>query len=414
MAGLRLYYEDPYLRTFSARVTATATLNQRPAVTLDQSAFYPEGGGQPPDHGTLNNVRVCDVQMRNGDIWHVLELAPGVAGPEVGDEVAGRLDWARRFDHMQQHLGQHLITAALLTVAGAATIACSVDEETAAIDLDICSLSDDQMQAAEDLANQMIWEDRPVLARFISFAELADLLQRESAGITGSVRVVSIADFDHTPCGGTHPQRTGAVGMVKLLGWSRQKNGVRVEFVCGKRALAAYRSLNHTINRAAAVLGVGRNEVEPALTRLHAANETNRREATLLREQIVAGEAQELLDQAVPIGQARIVCKRLPNRDADQLRHLARSISRHPGTAALLGTVSDQRLRLVVACAADLRLQARDILSAALPLVQGRSNGSALLAHTSGTRLDALDAALDALLARVTESLLAVVQVNDG
>ena len=227
----RLYFADPYLTSFSARVVARAERDGRPAVALDQSAFYPEGGGQPPDAGTLDDVPVLDVQADDGLVWHTL------ARPLDAEIVQGRVDWARRFDHMQQHHGQHLLSAAFEHLHGLRTISFHLGAASATIDLAGGALAAEQAFAAEELANQVIWEDRPVLARFVSAEELARLPLRKPPAVDGPVRVVSVPDFDHSACGGTHPRATGGVGLLHIRRWDRRGDAVRVEFLCGGRAV---------------------------------------------------------------------------------------------------------------------------------------------------------------------------------
>ena len=212
----RLYFSDAYLTRFSARVIARAERGGRPAVALDQSAFYPEGGGQPADAGTLGGVAVLDVQADDGLVWHTL------AAPLDADVVQGQVDWARRFDHMQQHHGQHLLSAAFEQLFGLKTVSFHLGAAAATIDLAATALAAEQAAAAEDLTNQVIWEDRPVLARFVTPEELARLPLRKPPQVRGAVRVVSVPDFDHSACGGTHPRATGGVGLAHLRRWERR------------------------------------------------------------------------------------------------------------------------------------------------------------------------------------------------
>src|SRR5829696_8428570 len=173
MTTERLYFADPYLTHFSARVVAREQRDQRPAVALDQSAFYPEGGGQPADTGTLGGAAVLDVQVEDSVIWHTLDQEP------AADLVQGAIDWERRFDHMQQHHGQHLLSAAFERLAGLRTVSFHLGTEASTIDLAATDLTPAQASAAEDLTNQVIWEDRPVWARFVTAEELAQLPLRK-------------------------------------------------------------------------------------------------------------------------------------------------------------------------------------------------------------------------------------------
>ncbi|MEI7771717.1 MAG: alanyl-tRNA editing protein, partial [Chloroflexales bacterium] len=213
----RLYYGDSYLREFTATVLAHGEIGGRAAVALDRSAFYPEGGGQPADIGALSGLAVADVQSEGGVVWHRLARAEDLAALPVGLAVSGTIDWARRLDHMQQHCGQHLLTAAFAAACGLATSSFHLGDGVVTIDLDAPELTAGQARAAEDLANAVIWEDRPVAARFVGPDELATLPLRKPPSVASDVRVVSIAGFDYSACGGTHPRSTGGVGAVWVL-----------------------------------------------------------------------------------------------------------------------------------------------------------------------------------------------------
>ncbi|HXN82740.1 MAG TPA: alanyl-tRNA editing protein, partial [Myxococcales bacterium] len=228
----RLYLADPYLDRFRARVVAARDLDGRRALVLDRSAFYPEGGGQPGDRGTLGGAAVVDTQERSGEVLHVLE-APAL---EPGAEVEAAIDWGRRFDHMQQHHGQHLLSAAFERVHGAATRSFHLGEKACTIDLD-CSISRldaPALRAAEAAANESVWRDLPVVARDFEGEERARLVLRKEA-VKGN-RVVLVEGVDASPCGGTHPRRTGEVGAIAVLRAQRWGEGMaRIEFVCGGR-----------------------------------------------------------------------------------------------------------------------------------------------------------------------------------
>ncbi|HKP28380.1 MAG TPA: alanyl-tRNA editing protein, partial [Gemmatimonadales bacterium] len=211
----RLYFLDPYLRGFSAHVIARKDVSadppiRRSAVALDRSAFYPEGGGQPADRGLLNEVRVVDVQADDeGTVWHTLD------GILDDDMVHGQVDWPRRFDHIQQHHGQHLLSAAFEELFGLKTVSFHLGPESATIDL-AGDPGEAELLAAESRTNEVIWEDRPVDARFVTAEELARLPLRKPPAVSGPIRVVSVPDFDYSACGGTHPKSTGTVGILHI------------------------------------------------------------------------------------------------------------------------------------------------------------------------------------------------------
>ncbi len=369
----RLYFADPYLTHFSARVVAQEERDGRPAVALDQSAFYPEGGGQPPDAGTLGGVAVLDVQADDGMIWHTL------AGPPPDELVQCQVDWARRFDHMQQHHGQHLLSAAFERLYELPTVSFHLGTAASTIDLAATALSAEQAAAAEDLANQVIWEDRPVLARFVSAAELAELPLRKPPVVDGPVRVVSVSDFDHSACGGTHPRSTGGVGLLHIRRWERRGDVLRVEFVCGGRALRDLRWKNAALGRLAANLSVGADEVEAAVARVRAAEERARTRLEEAGAQLLRYEAQELIARADLVGIVRVVRRAYDGRALDEVRALATAIA-DGGCVALLG-LRAEKTQLIFARAEGLQVDCGRLLRETLARFGGRGGGQPALAQ---------------------------------
>lgn len=388
----RLYYTDSYLTRFDALVVAHGSIGGQPAVALDRSAFYPEGGGQPADHGTLNGLAITDVQVDDaGVVWH----APAdPAHLPVGAAVEGIVDWARRFDHMQQHCGQHILTAAFIEAAGMATTAFHLSADSVTIDLDAAALSADEAQAAEVHANRIIWANTPVAARFAAPEELATIRLRKPPSVSGAVRVVSIGAFDHSACGGTHPRASGEVGPIVVLGWNRQRGGVRVSFACGERALARLRAIRRAATQAAGALSVGVDELPDAVERLRTANTALNREVEQLRD----AQLQQLAAALVRGASNGVVQAQFPDETPDRLRRLAHLLLDAGARVALLGTVH-ARAHLVAACAPASGYDAAAILRAGLPAVEGRGGGNAALAQGGGPRSAGLAAALEAMAA---------------
>jgi alanyl-tRNA synthetase len=391
----RLYFSDAYLSRFSAHVVARSEREGRPAVALDQTAFYPEGGGQPTDAGTLNDVPVLDVQADGELIWHILER------PLEADSVQGAVDWRRRFDHMQQHHGQHLLSAAFEHLYALRTVSFHLGASASTIDLATTTLSSEQAAAAEDLTNQVIWEDRPVLARFVTAEELASIQLRKPPVVDGAVRVVSVPDFDHSACGGTHPRATGGVGVLHIRRWERRGDAMRVEFLCGERAMRDLRRKNFALGRLAASLSVGPDEVEASVARLREAEEHARKRLSDAIEQLIAYEADELIRHAELVGIVRVVHRAFEHRGLDEVRSLAKRIAAG-GCAALLG-LRAEKTQLIFACADGLEVDCGALLRATLARFGGRGGGQPTLAQgglPDSARLEeALEAARQSLSA---------------
>lgn len=379
-----LYYDDPYLVEFEATVVERLAWDRQPAVVLDRSAFYPTSGGQPSDRGTLSGVAVVGVELREAD-GAVVHLLADEALPE---QVTGEVDWSRRFDHMQQHTGQHLLSAACEQVLDADTVSFHLGAEVSTIDLNVARLSVDQIEQVEDLVNRAIWEDRPVTSRFVTPEEAERLPLRRPPQVEGPIRLVEIADFDINPCGGTHVARTGEIGLLKVLRPEHRGAETRLEFVCGGRALLDYRQKNHTVLGLGATLTVGHWELEQAVARLQQELKATRRELRTAREVALEEGARRLAQSATPAGGLQVVQAVLEGRPPADLRALAQKVTTNPTTLALLASLVEDRTLLCFACSPDLDTDAAAMLQVACAELGGKGGGQPHLAQGSSPRAD--------------------------
>ena len=369
----RLYFADSYLTSFTARVTDRADREGRPAVALDRSAFYPEGGGQPADRGTLNGVPVLDVQSDDdGTVWHTLE------SPLGADQVEAKVDWIRRFDHMQQHHGQHLLSAAFEELFNLKTVAFHLGADYATIDLG-GDASEDQLLAAEDRTNQVIWEDHPVQTRFVTPEELATLPLRKPPPVAGAIRVVSVQGFDHSACGGTHPRSTGAVGLLHIRRREKRGSETRVEFICGSRALRDLRKKSALLGRIAGNFTVGLDEVEVAVRRVREQEESSRKRLATVMATLLAHEARDLVAQAEPAGATPMVHLVRDDLSLDEARTLAHAVTGSGGLIVL--GISGDKAQMLVGRPADHALDCGQLVREVLTAFGGRGGGQPAMAQ---------------------------------
>jgi alanyl-tRNA synthetase len=273
---VRLYHADSFARTFTARVLAHATHRGRPSIVLDQTHFYPEAGGQGADRGDLAGLALVDVQHDDdGTIHHV--IAATDPPPAVGADVTGAIDWPRRRIHMALHTGQHVLSAALVQTARAATQSARLGEGVCTIDVARDPIPEAELARAEDLANAVIDDDLAIRAWFPEAAELAALPLRREPKVDDHVRVLAIGDFDYSPCGGTHCARTGQIGSIRILGTERYKGLTRISFVAGARARAELGARDLIVRGLATAFTCGPAELAPAVDKL-------RRELAATRE----------------------------------------------------------------------------------------------------------------------------------
>ena len=423
MPAERLYYADSALNHFTATVTdirersrtGSASLWQ---IALDRSAFYPTSGGQPHDIGTLTAVApsgtrleapIVDVEEdEHGELWH-LTPKPVLAGTQI----EGRIDGARRLDHMQQHSGQHLLSALFHQELGAATVSFHLGDTVSTIDLNSESLAPSALAHIEQLANEIVAEARPVALRNITAAEAEALLAggtlRKLPERPGDIRLVVIAgkpaaaDLDVNACGGTHVASTSQIGAVLIRGTERIRQSTRVSFLCGNRAIAAARADDALLTQLGRELSVGRADLPATLARVKTEIRTATKERQALREDLANYHASRLLVEDPPHDDLRIVRRTFSDRDADYVKLLAsRLINAAPHTVALLASTQQPQspASVVVGCSPELGRNAGELLRNALAPAGGRGGGSASLAQGL-VPAENLAAAFDAL-----ESLL--------
>jgi alanyl-tRNA synthetase len=391
----RLYYDQSNLKEFNAHIVETQETEQGVSVRLDRTAFYPTSGGQPYDTGTLAGHPVLDVwEDEQGTVWHQLELPSDMPALPKG-KVVGKINWQRRFDHTQQHTGQHLLSAGFVEVLEAPTIGFHLGSESSTIDLDIPNLNWEAAFRVEAAVNHVIWEDRPVTTRFVTQDELEQLPLRKPPQVSDHIRVVFIEGFDASACGGTHVTRTGAIGLVKITGIARYKGGTRVSFLCGKRAMRDYRRALYILQHVSTDMTVGPDELRDAVQRLQDEVKTANRALHKTQSQLWELEAERMWNQASHRGGIHWIMAHWTPEEAEEAyraghsfeaaRAVASYLRERPRTLILLATTEEKGLRAVCARSDDLKeINAAEILRDALSELGGRGGGSAVMAQGGG------------------------------
>jgi alanyl-tRNA synthetase len=411
----RLYYHDSRLLEFDARVISLSELDDgQIAVTLDQTAFYPTGGGQPTDTGTLGDARVVDcIDAEDEGVLHVIQGPT----PEVGDTVHGKIDWLRRLDHLQQHTGQHILSAAFVRLFDAPTRSFRVLEHECEIDVALDDPTDERIEQTVDLANRIIWESRSVQVRQVTSEEAAALPLRKEPARAGELRLIEIDDFDLTPCGGTHAKSTGEVGVIAVRSWERAKGLARIQFMAGVRVLADYRKANHTAREVAALFSAGREDSPTLVEKIVEENKKLSRRVSELEEVACRVEAEELLRYGTGSGSDRvggstsssstvreglddhgpgIIARVFDDRNAESLKHLALALIAHPNTVALLGSRDGATARLVFARSPDAPGDMNSLMHGVCVIIGGRGGGRPDLAQGGGKNVEKLSEAIEA------------------
>jgi alanyl-tRNA synthetase len=310
---------------------------------LDRTAFYPTSGGQPHDTGTLADAPVVDVVDAEDRIVHVLAGPAGAPGPAVGTEVQGTVDWDRRFDHMQMHTAQHVLSAEFLRILGAETESVHLGD-SATLDLALSALAPEDARRVEEAANRVVFENRPVTARFVDPSAAASLGLRRPPRRTGMLRIVEVADCDRSACGGTHVRAPGEIGIIVLRRWERTRGRIRVEFLCGGRALRDYRWKHALVTEWSTRLGVQDQELGPAFHRLTTQARDRDRSLEAARRRLVAYEAADRLAAAPPGPGWTVLRVEAAQRDPDDVRMLLRELTSRARCIALAGDPKTGRL----------------------------------------------------------------------
>ncbi|MBD3308411.1 hypothetical protein GF339_18410 [candidate division KSB3 bacterium] len=394
----KLYHEDPYVKTFSATVLEHRDVEGTPGVILDQTAFYPTSGGQPYDTGRLNGVAVVDVL--EDEAQQVIHL---LTQPLEGTTVEGQIDWERRFDHMQQHTGQHLLSQACIDICEAETVSFHLGEESSTIDVTASGLDESTLQSIENFANQRIYENREVLAHIVTKDEVHRFPVRKLPTVEENIRIVEIKDLDYSPCGGTHCARTGEISMIKIRRVENYKGGTRLHFVCGWRALSDYQQKTEILKQLSDAMSSGEPDLLQNLQKLQDEAKTLRREHKHLTQQMLEYEALALVNEREQHSEIAVLTKLFDNRDPKELRLLATKILEHCSqTVILFGGAYAGKASLIFLRSDDLSPNMGALMKTACAAINGRGGGQPHQAQGGGTETDklpeALQTAKDALL----------------
>ncbi len=373
---VRLDYDDAYTTRFTARVLGTGSHRGRPALQLEATYFYPESGGQEADRGTIGGVPVLDVQADDeGRVWHV--IAAEAADPKASAEAATRagitpaeVDWARRFDHMQQHTGQHVLSAAFERVLDAATLSSHLGEERSSIELAVGDADWRMVERIEEAANRVVWEDRPIERHWVDDEGVKRFALRKPPAVSGRIRIVEIPEWDVSACGGTHTRRTGEVGAIKIVRWEKVRGNTRFEFLCGARALRDHAWRTEVLLEAAKRRTLKDRELIAHLERAASERDELAKRLRELTARVIAAEARERVGST-----PRAVSEFFPERPRDELRTLALKCL-EAGTPWIAVAAGAPEPAVIVARAKGAGADLKSLLPELLALARGKGGGA--------------------------------------
>ncbi|WBL13071.1 alanyl-tRNA editing protein [Sutcliffiella sp. NC1] len=376
----KLYYIDQYKQSFSTRVIKQVSENDKETyVVLEETAFYPTGGGQPNDIGYIQNVPIINVEIIDNEIRHYLKE------PLKDEIVQAQIDWERRWDHMQQHSGQHILSAAFAQLFQYETVSFHLGQETCTIDIQTESVTNEELFQAETLANEIILANKPISTKWITASEVELYPLRKKPSVQENIRLVIIPDFDYNACGGTHPATTSEVGMIKILHTEKQKKNVRITCICGERVRKQFHLKHETISSLSQLLNAPETRIIDSASQLLTKLKESEKEIERLKEEIIAYEVERLIDIRAYVGPFHTISSVLPNLSMKELQKLAKILlQKSTNTIVILVSSIEDKLQIVCGRTEEPQHKMNQLLSTVLPLISGKGGGSEAFAQGGG------------------------------
>lgn len=398
----KLFYENPYIREFTAEIVDIIQMENEYHVELDKTCFYPEGGGQPSDIGYIEAAPVKYVYEKDGKIYHVTQLKPSKI-----HRVKCTIDWERRFDHMQQHLGQHIISAFFAELFNANTIGFHLGNDYSSIDLDKL-IGNPEIKEVEKMANKIIQDNIKVEILYPTDRELKKMSLRKAIPKTDEkIRIVKIGDIDINACCGTHPNSTIEVMLIKITGWEKYKNGTRLEFLCGKRAVFDYFKKHEAIDRISAILSCNLDSASDEIERLKGDLNKVISEKRALQAEVIEYEVKDMLNSCETINGKRILKSIYDEVDLKHINNIALKLTSYPNVIVLFGVKSKDKAQLMFMRSRDLNIiDMNSLLKDAITLIDGKGGGSAFQAQGGGKNNNNLDSSIEYAYNKVKSSLM--------
>jgi alanyl-tRNA synthetase len=381
-----LYQQDPNKLEFDTMVTETLTLpDGRKGVILNQSYFYPTGGGQEHDTGIIGTARVVDV-FKDEDRSCLVHVVEGEVDHSL---VHARIDAERRLRHMQHHTAQHLLTQCILQQTGSETVSANINGYTpSTLDILAPQISKSDLEKSEFHANQLIYENRLVKTYFVTPEELVSIPLRRPPKVSENIRIVEIDGYDYSPCGGTHVQHTGSIGLLKVLKAERQNDRTRIYFMAGLQALQAFQQMYDSLSSLANQMSIGWQDIPDVIKKQADQLNSLQKEMQVLRLENIKHEASSLAGSAEQRGPLRVVSASFDQRPVGELRMLAEELKHLPDLVTFLASFDGQKVTLLVTCGEASGKDARQLLTRQLVQINGRGGGDAKLAQGGGMATD--------------------------
>lgn len=393
----RLYYQDSYLKEFRAKVLKKIKIDNQTAVVLDETAFYPTSGGQPYDKGVIQDVPVVEVAEEGDEIIHILKKE---LKEKINSEVVGKIDWKRRFDHMQQHSGQHILSAAFEKLWNADTVSFYLGDEICTLDIMKDNITSEEVKKAEILSNNIVLENKPIKAYFVNQERANELNLRKIPPQKEDIRIVEIKDFDICACCGTHCGTTGEVGLIKILKWEKRGVKIRLDFICGKRSLKDYYWKNELIKNISNKLTIKDTELGEAVERMLEERKEARKESREIKEKLQEYEAKRLIEESsIRDDGIRIINKVFEEKNFQEARGLVQKIINLNDSVVVLAGIKNkgegEGAKILFACSRVLKYDMNGLIREAGKFIEGRGGGAPNFAQAGGKKAEGIEDALN-------------------
>lgn len=393
----RLYYQDSYLKEFRAKVLKKIKIDNQTAVVLDETAFYPTSGGQPYDKGVIQDVPVVEVAEEGDEIIHILKKE---LKEKINSEVVGKIDWKRRFDHMQQHSGQHILSAAFEKLWNADTVSFYLGDEICTLDIMKDNITSEEVKKAEILSNNIVLENKPIKVYFVNQERANELNLRKIPPQKEDIRIVEIKDFDICACCGTHCGTTGEVGLIKILKWEKRGVKIRLDFICGKRSLKDYYWKNELIKNISNKLTIKDTELGEAVERMLEERKEARKESREIKEKLQEYEAKRLIDEtSIRDNGIRIINKVFEEKNFQEARGLVQKIINLNDSVVVLAGIKNkgegEGAKILFACSRVLKYDMNGLIREAGKFIEGRGGGAPNFAQAGGKKTEGIEDALN-------------------
>lgn len=383
------YEKDPYKKKFKADLNSIEKKNNKYHVILDQTYFYPEGGGQPSDKGKINGIDVNYVYKENGKVIHILNDKP-VKEKDLTCEI----NWGRKYDFMQQHTGQHLLSAVFKNKYNLNTVGFNLSEDSLRIDLDK-QISKEKIKEVEEIVNDYIYENIEISTLYPEKEALNKFNLRKEPSVENNIRVIKIGDIDYSPCGGTHLRNTGELGIIKITSIENYKGGLRISFVCGKRALEDYSFKNNIITELKDILSIPPLNLIKEVKRYISELKKCEDKISELNKKLLEYQAEDLKNSAEVINGIKVITKHFKDKTYNNVQLLSEILCNDNNIVCILGQTDDNTARLLLSRSEEINnINMNDIIDQLLELIEGRGGGNQLKAQGGGSGVENINKAL--------------------